>query len=144
MKNSLKRIISTIVALTMTILMMSDGLLFGQQVRAEADHELTTEEKEILDEFSSSLKDDETYEIVGMEYFSGYLSGTPTISLPTTYNDISITSVRDDVKVSNLNSHIAEIDKIYDALQRGEGGKTFTSKTHCGTIRKGKLCVTSV
>lgn len=59
-----------------------------------------------------SLKDDETYEIVGMEYFSGYLSGTPTISLPTTYNDISITSVRDDVKVSNLNSHIAEIDKI--------------------------------
>ena len=60
MKNSLKRIISTIVALTMTILMMSDGLLFGQQVRAEADHELTTEEKEILDGFSSSLKDDET------------------------------------------------------------------------------------
>lgn len=60
MKTSLKRIISTIVALTMTILMMSDGLLFGQQVRAEEDHELTTEEKEILDEFSSSLKDDET------------------------------------------------------------------------------------
>lgn len=38
----------------------------------------------------------------------------------------------------------AEIDKIYDALQRGEGGKKFTSKTHQATIKKGKLCVTSV
>jgi hypothetical protein len=38
----------------------------------------------------------------------------------------------------------AEIDKIYDALQRGEGGKVFTSKTHQATIKKGKLCVTSV
>ena len=38
----------------------------------------------------------------------------------------------------------AEIDKIYDALQRGEGGKIFTSKTHRATIKKGKLCVTSV
>lgn len=38
----------------------------------------------------------------------------------------------------------AEIDKIYDALQRGEGGKTFTSKTHMATIKKGKLCVTLV
>lgn len=38
----------------------------------------------------------------------------------------------------------AEIDKIYDALQRGEGGKTFTSKTHSATIKKGKLCITTV
>ena len=38
----------------------------------------------------------------------------------------------------------AEIDKIYDALQRGEGGKIFSSKTHKATIKKGKLCVTSV
>ena len=38
----------------------------------------------------------------------------------------------------------AEIDKIYDALQKGEGGKVFTSKTHQATIKKGKLCVTSV
>lgn len=38
----------------------------------------------------------------------------------------------------------AEIDKIYDALQKGDGGKTFTSKTHKATIRKGKLCVTLV
>ena len=38
----------------------------------------------------------------------------------------------------------AETDKIYDALQRGEGGKTFRSKTHEATIKKRKLCVTSV
>ena len=38
----------------------------------------------------------------------------------------------------------AEIDKIYDALQKGEGGKIFTSKTHQATIKKGKLCVTTV
>ena len=37
----------------------------------------------------------------------------------------------------------AETDKIYDALQRGEGGKTFTSKTHRATIKKGQLCVTT-
>lgn len=38
----------------------------------------------------------------------------------------------------------AEIDKIYDALQRGEGGKEFTSKTHRATIKNRKLCVTLV
>lgn len=38
--------------------------------------------------------------------------------------------------------NFAEIDKIYDALQRGEGGKTFTSKTHKATIKNRKLCVT--
>ena len=42
------------------------------------------------------------------------------------------------------NYNFTEIDKIYDALQRGEGGKTFTSKTHQAIIKKGKLCVTSV
>ncbi len=38
----------------------------------------------------------------------------------------------------------AEIDKLYDALQKGEGGKTFRSKTHQATIKKGKLCITTV
>ena len=38
----------------------------------------------------------------------------------------------------------AEIDKMYDALQRGEGGKIFTSKTHQAILKKRKLCVTSV
>lgn len=38
----------------------------------------------------------------------------------------------------------AEIEKIYEALQRGEGGKTFRSKTHVATIKKKQLCVTLV
>ena len=38
----------------------------------------------------------------------------------------------------------AEIDKMYDALQRGVGGKIFTSPTHKATIRHRKLCVTTV
>lgn len=42
------------------------------------------------------------------------------------------------------NCGFAEIDKIYDALQRGEGGKVFTSKTHKATIKHGQLCVTTV
>ena len=33
----------------------------------------------------------------------------------------------------------AEVDKIYDALQRGVGGKVFRSATHQAEIRKGKL-----
>lgn len=38
----------------------------------------------------------------------------------------------------------AEINKIYDALQRGIGGKTFTSPTHTAVIKKGKLEITSL
>ena len=38
----------------------------------------------------------------------------------------------------------AEIDKIYDVLKKGDGGKVFRSKTHLATIKKGKLCVTTV
>ena len=35
----------------------------------------------------------------------------------------------------------AEINKIYDALQRGVGGKEFRSATHLCAIRKGKVVV---
>ena len=35
----------------------------------------------------------------------------------------------------------AEIDKIYDALQKGIGGKIFRSATHQAEIRKGKIVV---
>jgi hypothetical protein len=35
----------------------------------------------------------------------------------------------------------AEINKIYDALQRGIGGKTFRSNTHQAIIKKGKLII---
>lgn len=36
-----------------------------------------------------------------------------------------------------------EIDKMYDALQRGEGGKTFYAPHHIGTIQHKKLQITS-
>lgn len=38
----------------------------------------------------------------------------------------------------------AEIDKIYDALQKGVGGKTFRSATHQAEIRKGKVVVKTI
>ena len=38
----------------------------------------------------------------------------------------------------------AEIDKIYDALQRGVGGKVFRSATHQAEIRRGKLEVKAI
>ena len=38
----------------------------------------------------------------------------------------------------------AEIDKIYDALQTGVGGKIFRSATHQAEIRKGKVVVEKI
>ena len=38
----------------------------------------------------------------------------------------------------------AEIDKIYDALQKGVGGKIFRSATHQAEIRKGKIVVEKI
>lgn len=38
----------------------------------------------------------------------------------------------------------AEIDKIYDALQTGIGGKIFRSATHQAEIRKGKVVVKTI
>ncbi|MGM9837786.1 MAG: tRNA lysidine(34) synthetase TilS [Paludibacteraceae bacterium] len=37
-----------------------------------------------------------------------------------------------------------EIEKIYDALQRGEGGKTFYAPHHVGIIKHGQLHVTPI
>lgn len=54
--------------------------------------------------------------------------------------EANITKLYEDIR----NYGFAEIEKIYDALQRGEGGKTFTSKTHRAIIKKRKLCVTTV
>ena len=39
--------------------------------------------------------------------------------------------------------HFPEVEKIYDALQHGEGGKVFYAPMHIATIRKGKLHVES-
>ena len=38
----------------------------------------------------------------------------------------------------------AEIDKMYDALQRGVGGKEFRSATHKAEIRKGELVIEAI
>jgi tRNA(Ile)-lysidine synthase TilS/MesJ len=38
--------------------------------------------------------------------------------------------------------HFPEVEKIYDALQKGEGGKTFYAPKHKAVIRKGKVEVT--
>ena len=70
------------------------------------------------------------------EYIQGYvdiLEGKET-------REAGIAKLYEDIRECGF----AEIDKIYDALQRGEGGKTFTSKTHRATIKKRKLCVTTV
>ena len=37
--------------------------------------------------------------------------------------------------------HFPEVDKIYDALCKGEGGKIFYSPTHQAVIRKGKVMI---
>ena len=70
------------------------------------------------------------------EYIQGYvdwLEGKDT-------REAGIAKLHEELRDCNF----AEIDKIYDALQKGEGGKIFTSKTHQATIKKGKLCVTMV
>ena len=70
------------------------------------------------------------------EYMQGYadmLDGKKT-------REAGIVELYESLREYNF----AEIDKIYDALQRGEGGKVFTSKTHKATIKHGKLCVTLV
>jgi tRNA(Ile)-lysidine synthase len=70
------------------------------------------------------------------EYMQGYadvLDGKET-------REAGIVRLYEELREYNF----AEIDKIYDALQRGEGGKIFRSKTHEATIKKRKLCVTSV
>jgi len=70
------------------------------------------------------------------EYIQGYIDlfeGKET-------REAGLTKLYESLREYNF----AEIDKIYDALQRGEGGKTFTSKTHKATIKHRQLCVTTV
>jgi hypothetical protein len=35
--------------------------------------------------------------------------------------------------------HFPEVEKIYEALLKGEGGKIFSSPTHKAVIKKGKV-----
>ena len=79
-------------------------------------------------------------EIEHMAQTAEYLQGYVDILDGKDTREAGLARLYEELRKYNF----AEIDKIYDALQRGEGGKTFTSKTHQATIKHGKLCVTSV
>jgi len=79
-------------------------------------------------------------EIEHMAQTAEYMQGYVDIIDGKNTREAGIARLYEELRAYNF----AEIDKIYDALQRGKGGITFTSKTHQATIKKGKLCVTSV
>ena len=86
------------------------------------------------------LKNYSKTEIEHMAQTAEYMQGYVDIIEGRTSREEGIVRLYEQIREYNF----AEIDKIYDALQKGEGGKTFTSKTHKATIKKGKLCVTLV
>ena len=86
------------------------------------------------------LKNYSKTEIEHMAQTAEYMQGYVDIIEGKSSREEGIVRLYEQLREYNF----AEIDKIYDALQRGEGGKTFTSKTHKATIKKGKLCVTLV
>lgn len=79
-------------------------------------------------------------EIEHMAQTADYVQGYVDILDGKNTREAGIAKLYESLRTYNF----AEIDKIYDALQRGEGGKVFTSKTHQATIKHGKLCVTTV
>lgn len=79
-------------------------------------------------------------EIVHMAETAEYMQGYVDMLEGKESREAGIARLYENIR----NYGFAEIDKIYDALQRGEGGKTFASKTHQAVIRKGQLCVTLV
>ena len=86
------------------------------------------------------LKNYSKSEIEHMAQTAEYMQGYVDILEGKNTREAGITKLYEELRKYGF----AEIDKIYDALQKGEGGKTFTSKTHKATIKKGKLCVTLV
>ena len=86
------------------------------------------------------LKNYSKAEIEHMAQTAEYMQGYVDIIEGKSSREEGIMRLYEQLREYNF----AEIDKIYDALQKGEGGKTFTSKTHKATIKKGKLCVTLV
>lgn len=86
------------------------------------------------------LKNYSKTEIEHMAQTAEYMQGYVDIIEGNKSREEGIARLYEQLREYNF----TEIDKIYDALQRGEGGKTFTSKTHKATIKKGKLCVTLV
>ena len=79
-------------------------------------------------------------EIEHMAQTAEYVQGYVDMIENKNTREAGIVKLHEELRAYNF----TEIDKIYDALQKGEGGKVFTSKTHQAVIRKGKLCVTTV
>jgi len=86
------------------------------------------------------LKNYSKTEIEHMAQTAEYMQGYADILDGKETREAGIAKLYEELRIYGF----AEIDKIYDALQRGEGGKVFTSKTHQATIKKGKLCITTV
>ena len=86
------------------------------------------------------LKNYSKTEIEHMAQTAEYMQGYADILDGKETREAGIAKLYEELRTYGF----AEIDKIYDALQRGEGGKVFTSKTHQATIKKGKLCITMV
>ncbi|MBO4250580.1 MAG: tRNA lysidine(34) synthetase TilS [Paludibacteraceae bacterium] len=104
-------------------------------VTDSTNSDMTISRNAVREQLKNYSKSDIEHMAQTAEYIQGYidiLEGRNT-------REAGIAKLYEDIRECGF----AEIDKIYDALQRGEGGKTFRSKTHQATIRKGKLCVTT-
>ena len=105
-------------------------------VEDSTNNDLSIPRNAIREQLRSYTKAEIEHMAQTAEYLQGYvdlLDGKKT-------REAGIAKLYEQLREYNF----AEIDKIYDALQRGEGGKTFTSKTHKATIKHRQLCVTSV
>lgn len=105
-------------------------------VTDSTNSDLTISRNAVREQLKSYSKAEIEHIAKTAEYMQGYvdiLEGKET-------REAGVARLYEDIRDYDF----VETDKIYDALQRGEGGKTFTSKTHQAVIRKGKLCVTLV
>lgn len=107
-----------------------------QWITDSTNNDLTISRNAVREQLKSYSKAEIEHMAQTAEYLQGYvdlLDGKET-------REAGIVKLYERIREYGF----AEIDKIYDALQKGEGGKEFRSKTHKATIKKGKLCVTSV
>ena len=105
-------------------------------VTDSTNNDLTISRNAVRAQLKSYTKSEIEHMAKTAEFLQGYvdmLDGRNT-------REAGIAQLYEDIREYNF----VEIDKIYDALQKGEGGKVFMSKTHQATIKKGKLCVISV
>lgn len=105
-------------------------------VTDSTNNDLTYSRNAVREQLKNYSKSEIEHMAQTAEYIQGYidlLEGKET-------REAGIVKLYEDIRKYGF----AEIDKIYDALQKGEGGKVFTSPTHRATIKKGKLCVTTV